>query len=59
MSTDNSKEEVVLGRCDVYRPATAVFRIIIFTPFRGSFIDLISPHTPKETRSYNDRTGHM
>ena len=25
VSTENSKDEVILGRCAIYRPATAVF----------------------------------
>ena len=27
VSTENSKAKVILGRCAVFRPATAVFRI--------------------------------
>jgi hypothetical protein len=29
VSTENSKDEVILGRCAISRPATAFFRIIL------------------------------
>ncbi len=28
VSTNNSKAEVISARCDIFRPATALFRII-------------------------------
>ena len=31
VSTENSKAKVILSRCAVFRPATALFRIVITT----------------------------
>ncbi len=33
VSTDNSKDKVILGRCAVSRPATALFRMIALDRF--------------------------
>gem|GEM_PF-1148954 len=32
VSTENSKDEVILVRCAIFRPATAEFRVIVSTP---------------------------
>jgi hypothetical protein len=34
VSTENSKDEVILGRCAIYSPATALFRFKMLSPFR-------------------------
>jgi hypothetical protein len=42
VSTENSKDEVILGRCAIYRPATALFRIMAGTSAndtRGSAVN--------------------
>ena len=36
VSTENSKDEVILVRCAIFRPATAEFRVIVLIRVRES-----------------------